>query len=313
MTKDDKSPYAPLDWKGFFDTKRTVSISTELDPSALTFCVYETNRDLTNVPVIVLHHGAGMCARSFATTARELKKLLGDQARLLCFDVRGHGETTSTDQQNLDVGRLAKDLKNLLLTLYGPGSGSEHMPELYLVGHSMGGAVVIEFASQEMIPGISAVAVLDMAEMNMEMAKVNIKEWCMTRPKVFDVVEQVVQWGFDTKVVRNLESARVSFPGLITHAPAPASGYVWYTDLMASESYWPTWFKDLNQKFLRIKAPSRTILILAEYAKLDDELQAAYERGEFQLRTFDGAGHFVQEDQPERMAMELVAFWKQRT
>ncbi|KAF9964938.1 hypothetical protein BGZ70_005712, partial [Mortierella alpina] len=170
MMTDDKSPYAPLDWKGYFDTKRTVPISTDLDPSELTFCVYETNRDLTNVPLIVLHHGAGFCARSFATTARELKTLLGDQARLLCFDVRGHGETTSKDQHNLHVERLAKDLQNLLLTLYGPGSDSpEPMPDLFLVGHSMG--------------------------VNLDMAKTNIKEWCRTRPKAFDSVDQVVQLG----------------------------------------------------------------------------------------------------------------------
>ncbi|KAF9941198.1 hypothetical protein BGZ75_005512 [Mortierella antarctica] len=314
MERDSKSPYAPLDWKGFFDTKRTVAISTDLDPSAPTFCVYETNRDLTDAPVIVLHHGAGCSALSFATTARELKTLLGDQARLLCFDVRGHGETTSNDQLNLHMERLAKDLQNLLLTLYGGhGSGHKQMPEVFLVGHSMGGAVVIEFAAKEMIPGIRAVAVLDMVEVNLDMAKTYIKEWCTTRPKVFDSVEQLVQLGVETQIVRNIESARVSFPGLITHAPAPASGYVWITDLMASEVYWPTWFKDLNQKFLKIKSPMKKILILAEYGKLDDELQAANDKGEFQLLTFDGAGHFVQEDQPERMAKELVAFWHQRT
>ncbi|KAF9571316.1 hypothetical protein EC968_000756 [Mortierella alpina] len=311
MAVNDKSPYAPLGWEGFFDTRRTVPISTDLDPSELTFNVYETNRDLTDAPVIVLHHGAGFCARSFATTTRELKKLLGDQARFLCFDVRGHGETTSNDQQNLQVERLAKDLQNLLLTLYGPGSGHKQMPEFFLVGHSMGGAVVIEFAAQKMIPGISAVAVLDMAEMSLDMAKANIKEWCTTRPKAFDSVEQVVQLGIESKIVRNIESARVSFPGLVTHAPAPAKGYVWHTDLLQSESCWPSWFKDMNQKFLKIQVPK--ILILAEYGRLDDELQAAYDRGEFQLLIFDGAGHFVQEDQPERMAKELVAFWKQRT
>lgn len=97
MKQKDKSPYAPLDWKDFFDTKRMVPIPTDLDPSQLTFCVYETNRDRTDVPLIVLHHGAGFCARSFATTARELKKLLGDQARFLCYDVRGHGTVKSLD------------------------------------------------------------------------------------------------------------------------------------------------------------------------------------------------------------------------
>lgn len=30
---------------------------------------------------------------------------------------------------------------------------------------------------------------------NLEMAKVNIKEWSETRPKTFDFVEQVVQFG----------------------------------------------------------------------------------------------------------------------
>ncbi|KAF9147935.1 hypothetical protein BGX21_006475, partial [Mortierella sp. AD011] len=163
-TLSDKDRFSPLDWSAFFETKRQVSIPIELDPSNITFSVYEVNREKTDLPVIVLHHGAGHCALSFAATARELRTLVGDRARILSYDVRGHGETTSTDQLNLDIDRLAKDLQNVLLTLYTPTSSVATMPELFLVGHSMGGAIVTEVATRELVPNISGVAVLDITQ-----------------------------------------------------------------------------------------------------------------------------------------------------
>lgn len=40
------------------------------------------------------------------------------------------GETTSSDDHNLSLDRLAKDLKNVLHAAYG-----EHLPDIVLVGH----------------------------------------------------------------------------------------------------------------------------------------------------------------------------------
>lgn len=40
------------------------------------------------------------------------------------------GETTSSDDHNLSLDRLAKDLKNVVHAAYG-----EHLPDIVLVGH----------------------------------------------------------------------------------------------------------------------------------------------------------------------------------
>ncbi|KAF9359246.1 hypothetical protein BGX26_012776 [Mortierella sp. AD094] len=307
----DKDQFSPLDWSAFFETKRQVSIPFELDPSKITFSVYEINREKTDLPVIVLHHGAGHCALSFAATARELRTLVGDRARILSYDVRGHGETTSTDQLNLDIDRLAKDLQNVLLTLYTPTSsvfeGVTAMPELFLVGHSMGGAVVTEVATRELVPNISGIAVLDMAQIYKAQAITNVRLWCENRPATCETIEQAIQWGVDSGTVRNIESARVSFPGMVKRSPTEST-YTWYTDLLAAESHWPTWFDGLNEKFLTTKP--KKFLILGGHGFLDDEMKAAHEQGKFQLSIFAEAGHAVEEDDPVRMAKELVEFWK---
>jgi len=88
-----KGPFTPLEWTGFFETKRQVSIPKGLDSTEITFTLYEINggEDKSDLPVILLHHGAGHCALSFAATARELGKLVGDRARIISYDARGHG------------------------------------------------------------------------------------------------------------------------------------------------------------------------------------------------------------------------------
>ena len=89
--------YSPLEWTEFFETKRQVTIPKNLDSSEITFTLYEINGQNSkdkdpNKPVILLHHGAGHCGLSFAATARELGKLVGDRARILSYDARGHGK-----------------------------------------------------------------------------------------------------------------------------------------------------------------------------------------------------------------------------
>ncbi|KAF9436182.1 hypothetical protein BGZ76_004650 [Entomortierella beljakovae] len=307
----DKEKYSPLDWRIFFETKRQISIPIELDPTQITFTVYETNREEFDLPVILLHHGAGHCALSFAVAARELKALVGDKVRIVSFDIRGHGETTSTEQHNLDIDRLAKDLQNLLLTLYTPTpsvfEGTTSMPELLLVGHSLGGSVVIEAASRELIPNVTGVAVLDTALVNRDRAMVNIRRWCESRPDPCHSVEQAIQWAIDSGTVKNLESARVSFPGMVKASPTDST-YTWHTDLLKSDQYWATWFNGLNQKFLSIKA--RKLLVFAAHNDLDDELKNSYEQGKFIYSKFNASGHAVEEDEPIKLAKELIALWK---
>ncbi|KAF9915642.1 Protein phosphatase methylesterase 1 [Lobosporangium transversale] len=305
-------PFSPLSWSEFFETNRKVSIPSELDSSNISFNIYEINSDKKgDLPVIVLHHGAGHCALSFAATARALHRILGDQVRIMSYDARGHGETTSDDQNNLHIDRLARDLHNIILTLYGQqGKKESSLPTFFLVGHSMGGAVVTEVATRGLLPNVARFAVLDIQETNKEIALLYVRKWCESRPVTCDSVEQAIQWGVESGTVHNVDSARISFTGMVGRIPGSPPKYTWYTDLMLSEAHWHTWFENLNRKFLSAKPPK--ILILQGRNAMDDEMKAAYEQGNFQLSFFENSGHAVQEDEPDRMGKELAAFWEEK-
>ncbi|KAF9108193.1 hypothetical protein BGX29_002717 [Mortierella sp. GBA35] len=307
--------YSPLDWTDFFQSKRKVPIPLELDPTNLVFTTYDLNAGRKDLPVLVLVHGAGHCARSFAVTARELCRRVRKSTRILCPDLRGHGETTSDDQTNLDVDRLAQDLENLLKTLYGnTGSG----PEITLVGHSMGGSIVTQVAYRNQVRNLVSISILDMLEVNLEPAMIGIRRWCEARPPICKTMTEAIQWGIESGTVHNVESARVSFPGMVIHRPntdaGATPGFIWRTDLLASEQHWSSWFKDQNKKLLSPTiAALPKLLVLAGVSRLDAELTEALVQEKFEFVAFENAGHAVQEDDPVGLTGALIAFWEKNS
>lgn len=136
-----------------------------------------------------------------------------------------------------------------------------------------------------------------------------------------------------SRTIRNTTSARVSVPSLLGHDPNAsnaAKAWVWRTDLAATQPFWQDWFVGLSKKFLEAKGGK--LLLLAGTDRLDKELmigqmQGMYEGfpfrglicwvvayirhiGKYQLQVFPEAGHFIQEDVPEKTAMVLVDFYK---
>ncbi|KAG0341729.1 Protein with carboxyl methyl esterase activity [Podila humilis] len=306
------SRYGPLEWSNYFEEKSFVTVpckngkEQESNGNIITFAVYQI-RGRPGAPVFVMHHGAGSGALGFALSSKEIRNIVGMDASILCFDARGHGETTSSDDHNLSLDRLAKDLASVVHAVYG-----EHLPDIVLVGHSMGGAVVCEAASRGMIPNLIGVAILDIVEGIAIETLSHLHGWLERRPNNFRSIDRVIQWGVKSGTVRNTESARVSFPPLVQPTNESRTGqnpeYVWRTDLAASEQYWKEWFTGLTQKFLSSRTAK--LLILAGTDRLDKDMTIAQMQGKFQLLVFPNSGHAVQEDEPGRMARELVAFWK---
>ncbi|KAF9308345.1 hypothetical protein BGZ91_007849 [Linnemannia elongata] len=79
--------YEPLDWPAFFQSKRQYAIPPQKDPTNIVYNLYESNAGRKHLPVIVLVHGAGHCARSFALVAQALHASpnLSLHARILCL------------------------------------------------------------------------------------------------------------------------------------------------------------------------------------------------------------------------------------
>lgn len=129
-------------------------------------------------PLFVTHHGAGSSGLSFAVLASELRKIL-PTAGVLSIDARGHGGTTvhrlcseqnipdgspDTDVLDLSLETLSKDMVHII-QLTRAKVGWKDLPELVLVGHSLGGAVVTNVARQgELGNQVLGYAVLDVVE-----------------------------------------------------------------------------------------------------------------------------------------------------
>ena len=127
------------------------------------------------------------------------------------------------------------------------------------------------------------------------------------RPASFPSAEAAVAWALRSGATRNLEAARVSVPSQVRQN-APGGPWVWVARLGESERFWDGWYRGLSDLFLAVPAPK--LLLLAGTDRLDKALTIGQMQGKFQLQVIPEAGHFVQEDVPEKAAQLLVEFFK---
>ena len=116
------------------------------------------------------HHGAGSSGLSFALFASEIRKAL-PHAGVLSLDARGHGETAikrksapSDDVLDLGLSVLSQDLADVVFLIQKTMAWSE-LPAIVFVGHSLGGAVIIDVAmGGKLGKAVLGYAVLDVVE-----------------------------------------------------------------------------------------------------------------------------------------------------
>ena len=116
-------------WTSYFETSRDLALA------AGTFKLYETGQG--QGPTFIFHHGGGHSALSWALTAKHLVERL--PCKVICYDCRGHGLTVTNDDYNLSLDQLSEDLRLIIESIR---TGDQHK-EIVLVGHSMGGSVVV--------------------------------------------------------------------------------------------------------------------------------------------------------------------------
>lgn len=119
------------------------SLDIEIAPNQV-FRVYQNSvQQGQELPLFVFHHGAGYTADTFSQLVKELCAKV--QCRTLAFDARGHGHSQS-EVEELEMEVLCKDLVAIVEKLFPV------LPkEIVLVGHSMGGSVMVNVAKEKMI------------------------------------------------------------------------------------------------------------------------------------------------------------------
>ncbi len=91
-------------------------------------------------PTVVLAHATGFHGRYWDPVA----ELLTASWRVVSFDFRGHGDSTLPADAPLDWAHLAQDLSRVAEWLRAKGAGP-----LFAVGHSMGGATIVESSLED--------------------------------------------------------------------------------------------------------------------------------------------------------------------
>ncbi|KAF8526236.1 Alpha/Beta hydrolase protein [Hysterangium stoloniferum] len=297
--------FAPISAAGYFDQAVEVAVPS----SKLNFRVYYTPPTVSGLKstIMVCHHGAGFSGLSFACFAKEVQRLSGGGCGVLSLDAREHGRTLSispTSGLDLSIETLCNDLVELIKTVFPIPSEA---PGILLVGHSMGGSVIVR-ASTPLLAAkynIVGVAVLDVVEGFTLEALPHMHNLLDSRPDGFNTQEDAIRWHISTKTIRNAQSARISVPAVITPS---AGAWKWRTPLRSTAPYWSNWFTGLSSTFLA--ARSARLLVLAGTDRLDRELMIGQMQGKFQMVVVPNVGHMIHEDEPTRLAEILVDFWK---
>lgn len=296
--------------------------------------------------MFVCHHGAGSSALTFAVFAKKLRQVFADQAEdghvpgVIAYDARHHGSTVvhtngkDPVKQDFSLEALSQDFVDVVNSVYKLKNWTvseehEHIlrpdtehatgaPPMILVGHSLGGSVITTAAydvGHQLPSHIIGAVVLDVVEGSAVEALQSMNMILSSRPKGFASIQKGIEWHIRSLTIRNRESACVSVPGILAqegNKDGSSNGpddrpWKWITDLRATESFWPSWFKGLSARFLGIKAAR--LLILAGTDRLDKDLMIGQMQGKYQLVVFQDSGHFIQEDSPDKTALALLDFW----
>lgn len=159
-----------LSWTDFF-TQELYLEETDRDANLnITHHVYLIPPS-ESAPLFVMHHGAGSSGLSFAACAGEIRKML-PKAGILSLDCRDHGSTQVTKaddgssvEMDLTLETLSRDLVFVIRETQSKMGWGQDLPDIVLVGHSLGGAVVTDVAKQgELGQKLLAYAVLDVVE-----------------------------------------------------------------------------------------------------------------------------------------------------
>nr|CAD7426901.1 unnamed protein product [Timema monikensis] len=195
-----KRDYTPVAWSHYFTERQDVKVN-DVD----SFRVYKAG---TTGPLLVLLHGGGFSALTWSLFSVSVTSMV--ECRVLAIDLRGHGDTITSNEKDLSAKTMSGDVAAVLQKLYDVDP-----PPIILIGHSMGGAIAVHTACANSVPSLIGLAVIDVVEGTAIDALNSMQSFLRSRPTHFKSLEHAIEWCVRSAQVRNVESAKVSMPGQI--------------------------------------------------------------------------------------------------
>lgn len=189
--------FTPLNPSEYFDSEEDIVTNNG------SFHIYKKGN---TGPILFCLHGGGYSGLTWSLFAVEICKNI--ECQVIAIDLRGHGLSSSTDDSNLALSTLTKDVEDVI----GKIREDNDVP-IILIGHSMGGAVAVDAA--HFIDSIAGLCVIDVVEGTALEALSSMQNILRGRPSSFKSLENAIQWCFKSGQTRNIEAARVSMPGQV--------------------------------------------------------------------------------------------------
>lgn len=163
--------------------------------------------------------------------------------------MKNHGES-QLDNKEIDkyseeymdsmwnIERMTEDAKNIIERIIEKDSeneGNSNEITLFLVGHSMGGAVAsktVKLLPEGWVKGLILIDIVEGSAIN---ALPHMNKVIASRPNKFDSLDQAIKWAYNSKTIKNLESCKVSIPSQLIYVN---NNYYWRVDLLSGEKYW---------------------------------------------------------------------------
>lgn len=263
--------------------------------------------------ILFCNHGAGSSAMTFASLALYLNNAHKESAPgVFAYDMRGHGLSTEPEVTDFSLEELVADFEFVLKQFC---DNTKQNYQFVLVGHSLGGSIMIDFLCQKISQSynIRGLVIIDIVEETAVRALSSMSQFLWTRPKSFRSYEEAVSWHLQSRFLKNESSAKLSVYDLLQENQS--GKLVWRADLPSMAPFWDTWFTGLSENFVQCGSTHENkiakLLILSDNETLDRGLIVGQMQGKYQLVVFNNSmevGHFVQEDIPEKLGITLMDY-----
>ncbi|GMF00368.1 unnamed protein product [Ambrosiozyma monospora] len=196
-----------------------------------------------------------------------------------------HGKEDENLQLSID--QLCEDFAFILTRFMQwfnrHSGGSKRKVHFYLVGHSLGGAVLTKVLyeqdkqikkrlSDEIFQNVKGLVIIDIVEETAVKALGSMNSYLRSVPPQFASLQSAIDWHVKTGLIHNRKSAEISIPVMFTPSKKRAGFYEWVLDLSKTERYWKDWFTGLSYNFVNITSRVSKMLILSNNDYLDKDL-----------------------------------------